>query len=69
MPAPLRGFAISDLQIGYEEQVDDVGRVVSLINDNSSAAGGNGHEFAVLHRYLAAIREMDNEWFEGCRIV
>ena len=59
--AALRGLAVLDLQIRHQEQVDDIGGVVVLVNDDRSTAGGNRHEFTVLHRYLATVCQMNSE--------
>jgi hypothetical protein len=37
--ATLGSLAVFDLQIGYEKQVDDIGRVVCLVDDDGSATG------------------------------
>ena len=48
-------------EIGDQEQVDDIGGVVGLVDDNGSTARGRHDELAVLDRDRSSIREMDDE--------
>jgi hypothetical protein len=67
--AALWSFAVSDFQVGYEKQIYDVENVIGLIDDDGPSAGREGHEFAVLHGNLSAIRQMNDERLEWGRIV
>ena len=69
--SPLAGaIAIGlKLNVGYQQQVDDINSIVGLGDENGAAAGYRHHEFTMMNRHLSAISQMDDKGLERLGIM
>ena len=58
-----------ELQVGHQQQVDDMEGVVGLDHDDRSTARNRHDEIAMWDRNLAAIRQVDDEGLERLGLV
>jgi hypothetical protein len=56
-------------QIGYQEQVDDIERVIGLADNDGSAARDRHDELAMADRDRSPVRKVDDERTKGLGII
>jgi hypothetical protein len=55
----------TNLQVGYQQEIDDVDHVIRLANQNGPPAWDRRDEFSMVNRHIPTIRKMNHkgpEW-------
>jgi hypothetical protein len=55
-------IARSNFKVGGEQQINDVERIIGLINNERSSTRRLSQEFGMLDNDLTAISQMNGEW-------